>query len=141
VQTEQPEQTVPTEQPAAPKPEPEKTPPARSLPVPAAVSPRSPDSVAPAPAPIDELTREAQLIESARRSLATDPTTTLLRVNDHRQAFPNGQLADEREVLAVDALRRLGRTAEARARGEALLRRDPSGLYGERVRSILATLP
>ncbi|MDB4992569.1 MAG: hypothetical protein JWM74_1, partial [Myxococcaceae bacterium] len=99
---------------------------------------------APAPATTattDDLTLEAQLMESARHSLATDPATALLRTDDHRRSFPHGQLADERELIAIDALRRLGRPTEARTRGEALLRRDPSGLYAERVRSILATLP
>jgi hypothetical protein len=106
----------------------------------------APTAFAPTSPPVvDELTREAQLVEAARSSLVSDPATTLLRVEEHRHAFPQGQLADERELIAVDALRRLGRATEARSRGEALLRRDQTagspGLYGERVRKILATLP
>jgi type IV secretory pathway VirB10-like protein len=89
----------------------------------------------------DDLTREAALVEAARGALAHDPAEALLRIDEHARAFPHGQLGGEREIIAVDALRRLGRNAEARARGEALLRRDPTGLYGERVRSILAKLP
>ena len=40
----------------------------------------------------------------------------------HAALFPMGQLSMEREFLAVQALRRLGRLAEARARASALLR-------------------
>jgi hypothetical protein len=43
----------------------------------------------------------------------------------------------EREMVAIDALRRLGRTGEARARGEAMLARAQGGLYEERVRKLL----
>lgn len=109
----------------------------------AAREPSTPRSVAVATeAPtVDDLTREAALVEGARRSLETDPRDALRRVEEQARMFPRGQLADERELIAVDALRRLGRTTEARARAQALLHRDPSGLYGERVRNILAQLP
>jgi hypothetical protein len=50
-------------------------------------------------------------------------------------------MATERELLAIDALRRLGRASEARARAEALLPRARGGLYEERLRKLLDALP
>jgi len=45
----------------------------------------------------------------------------------------------ERELLAVDALFRLGRDSEARARGEALLRDASGTIYEVRIRSLLGS--
>lgn len=70
----------------------------------------------------------------ARTLLPRDPAAALAILDDHERAFPRGQLADEREFMAVDALRRLGRRAEADARGEALLRRSPSSPYARVLR-------
>jgi hypothetical protein len=46
----------------------------------------------------------------------------------------------ERELIAVEALRRLHRVAEARARGGALLQRATGSIYEERVSTILESL-
>jgi hypothetical protein len=54
--------------------------------------------------------------------------------------FSSGVLAPERELLAIEALRRLGRIDLARSRGEELLAGASGSLYEERVRKILATL-
>jgi len=89
----------------------------------------------------DGLTREAKWLAQAHATLASDPGTTLRLLDEHARLFPNGQMADERELLAVDALRRLGRKTEARTRGEAMLAKNPSGLYADRVRALLAPLP
>jgi hypothetical protein len=43
----------------------------------------------------------------------------------------------EREMVAIDALRRLGRTGDARARAEAMLSRARGSLYEERVRKLV----
>jgi len=43
-------------------------------------------------------------------------------------------LAEEREVIAVEALHRLGRGEATRARAQAFLQRWPRSLYADRVR-------
>jgi hypothetical protein len=74
---------------------------------------------------------------TARAALGASPAEALALTNAHAARFPNAKLAMERELLAIDALRRLGRAAEARARGEALAARDRGGLYKERLRKLL----
>jgi hypothetical protein len=104
--------------------------------------PRSPEppassAEAASPPPQDSLGQEAALLERARSALAASPAEALALTEAHAAQFPSGKLATERELVAIDALRRLGRTAEARARGDALLVRARGGLYEERIRKLL----
>jgi hypothetical protein len=85
----------------------------------------------------DSLAREAALLERARAALGTSPAEALSLCEAHAAQFPAGKLGMERELVALDALRRLGRTAEARTRGEALLSRARGGLYEERIRKLV----
>lgn len=59
---------------------------------------------------------ETQWLMKARRVLADDPAEGLRLADLHRQRFPSGSLAQERELIAIDALVRLGRYEEAHAR-------------------------
>jgi hypothetical protein len=110
-----------------------------------AVSPRPLLEKAPSPpaasVDVDALSEEAAMLERARASLDRDPGAALAQLDAHAIAFPGGMLRTERELLAVDALGRLGHPAEARARGEALLREGHGSLYEERVRAMLKRLP
>jgi hypothetical protein len=108
---------------------------------------QSSDSREPAPAshevaadPIsgDPLAIEAAMLEEARAMLDGNARGTLAELDRYAARFPNGQLTIEGELLAVDALRRLGRGAEARARGIALLDRARDSLYKQRIRSLIA---
>ncbi len=89
-------------------------------------------------APMDPLAREASLLESARAALSSEPARALELLNRHAREFPRGKLVLERELLAVEALHRMGRNAEARTRGASLVATDPSGPYAARVSSLLA---
>lgn len=89
----------------------------------------------------DPLVYEAGMLQSASAVLASDPREALSRLDRHEQEFPRGQLAAEREFLAVDALRALGRTSEARARAEALVARFPASPYAARTRRLLDAMP
>lgn len=51
--------------------------------------------------------------------------------------FPNGALAQEREALAIEALRVGGRSAEARLRATAFLARYPASPHAASVRHAL----
>jgi hypothetical protein len=88
----------------------------------------------------DGLTREVALLEKARRSLQRDPAGALAMLNVYAAEFPTGTLGMEKELLAVEVLRRLGRAADARARGEALLVRTRGSIYEERVTGMLDAL-
>jgi hypothetical protein len=98
--------------------------------------PRAP---AEAPSP-DPLAEEAALLERARASLGGSPAEALALTGEHASRFPAGKLGMEREIVAIDALRRLGRRDEARARGEALRARVQGSLYEDRVRKLLEGL-
>jgi len=73
---------------------------------------------------------EAQILSEARKVLASDPGRALAGVQRHQQLFPSGALVQEREILAIEALRRLGREAEANARAQSFRTRFPSSIHG-----------
>jgi hypothetical protein len=82
----------------------------------------------------DTLTREIALLDAGRKLLATNPAEALNRFEEHAREFPRGSLGTEREFLAMEALRRLGRSGEARARGAALLDHAKGSPYETKVR-------
>jgi hypothetical protein len=103
---------------------------------------------APPPAPAasaasdsDALLREATRLEQARARLTQSPEASLAALDEHRTEFPEGQLTAEREFIAIDALMRLGRTGEARARARAFLTKYASSPYAERVRRLVGGDP
>lgn len=82
----------------------------------------------PAIAPAKALT-EAALLEQARRALNTSPSYALQLANQHRARFPNGVLSQEREVIAIDALRRLHRGGEAEQRASGFSKAFPGSAH------------
>jgi hypothetical protein len=109
----------------------------------AAARPAKPATVASAPAtattPVgDTLAREIALIDAAREQVTFAPARALVAIDAHRRDFPAGQLAAEREFLAVEALRRLDRLDEARRRAAALAARYPSSSYAARAARALS---
>jgi hypothetical protein len=113
--------------------------PSLAFPSPRAERAPSPAGAGRAPVEADEpaVVREARLLERARSFLASRPASALRALEEHAREFANGTLALERELLAVDALMRLGRRSEAEARGRALRGRAPGSLYSERLEQIL----
>jgi hypothetical protein len=83
---------------------------------------------------------EPQLIERARKALATDPRRALLLAQEHQRRFPAGTLGVERDVIMLEALARSGQTAEARRRAVAFEAKYPSSIHLPRVRALLARL-
>lgn len=76
---------------------------------------------------------ELALIREAQDALRASPARALSLTDEHRRRFGDGTLAQEREVVAIDALVRLGRRVEARARAAELHRRWPRSAHGRRV--------
>lgn len=89
----------------------------------------------------DSLAEEAALLERARAALTNNPADALALAETHAVRFPRGKLSIEREMVIVDALRRQGRRAEARALGDTLLRRARGSLYEARIQKLLGEQP
>jgi hypothetical protein len=77
---------------------------------------------------------EAELLEQARAALKSDPARALQWANEHAARFPRGVLVQEREVLAIQALRQLGRTAEADRRAQAFAKAFPGSAFQRKLR-------
>ncbi|MDF3070374.1 MAG: Translation initiation factor 2 [Polyangiaceae bacterium] len=91
---------------------------------PAAPEPGSARKIAPAGP------SEAELLEQARAALKSgDSARALSRATEHAQRYPRGVLVQEREVLAIRALRGLGRDAEAERRAEAFSKAYPGSAF------------
>ncbi|MDB5212317.1 MAG: hypothetical protein JWO86_244 [Myxococcaceae bacterium] len=80
---------------------------------------------------------EASFLRRAQTTLNGDPATALQMLEQHPARFPQGVLVQERDVMAIDALARLGRTDEARARARAFAVRYPRSAHESRIASIL----
>jgi hypothetical protein len=106
-------------------------PPKASAPRPPTSSPNleQPDS------PAQGLAAEVALLGRARSVLALDPSSALALADLHRKDFATGQLGTERELIAIDALVRLGRRDAAERRANPLLERP--GPYHDRAVHIL----
>lgn len=83
------------------------------------------------------LAAESTLLEQARREVRRAPAVALQIAGEHAQRFPRGQLTAERTLIEVEALHRLGRKDQARARAQSLLRGAAGTLYAERVERLL----
>jgi hypothetical protein len=120
-------------------------PPAPSSPAPAVSSSRRRHAHAPvAPAVVEappdavsRLREEAALVQRAERLLATDPASALRLTEERRRRFPDGALDQEAEVVAIDALLRLGRRPEATARAQAFESTHAASLHARRIHRLL----
>jgi len=79
-------------------------------------APRAPEPAAP---------KELELLMSAQDALEASPQRALGLLEQHARIYPSGSFAIERESLAIDALRKLGRTSVAQARARAFIVRFP----------------
>jgi len=94
-------------------------------------TPKAPSSRPPRRArePEDELA----VLEEARRLLPNNPAAALALTRDHALRHPAGAFAEEREALAIEALRRLNRIEEASARLRDFEARYPRSPYRRRL--------
>jgi hypothetical protein len=102
----------------------------------ATVAPPSPVIEAPPAArPKDKELSEAEILLLARRALGSNPAAALGWVREHERRFASPALAQEREIIAIDALRRLKRVREASARSERFFAAYPSSIHGRSIES------
>jgi hypothetical protein len=90
------------------------------------------------PSPDADLSRELDLLARARRVVARDPARALQLTAEHGRNFQDGVLAQEREVLAIDALTRLGHRDLAVARARRFIERYPDSAHRVRLAAELA---
>jgi hypothetical protein len=134
------------ETPAAPSvalPSPERN---RAPTEPARAAPPSPPAWPPAPSVASfpeesahsQHDAESRKVATARGLLRSGQARAALLVLDEaRQDFPNGELTQEREALAIESLRVLGNLGEARRRAEAFLARYPESPHAPLARRAL----
>lgn len=68
---------------------------------------------------------EAELLQRARSALGLSPREALDLARSHERRYPAGLLAEEREVIVINALKRLGREQEACARAARFVSAHP----------------
>lgn len=122
--------------PSAPAPVvPEQTPAPSASPV--SVKPRATSSPPPgSPEPTD-LAAEASLLRRAQDALRSSPADALAFTDEHARRFPRGALAQEREVMAIEALTKLGRQGEAEKRAARFVRTYPESTHRARIDTLL----
>lgn len=90
------------------------------------------------PSPGSPVDTEFSLLEQAQRALAAADPRRALELTDHdARLYPSGALAQEREVIAIQALLGLGRTDEARARAARFSQVFAGSAYAPRIAQLL----
>ncbi len=103
----------------------------------AAAQPPSPESP-PADA-ASRLREEALLVRSAERLLGSEPARALALTEERRRRFPGGALAQEAEVVAIEALLKLGRREDAAARAKTFEASHPGSVHARRLRALFGS--
>ena len=80
---------------------------------------------------------ELALLTKARRVLTVQPHTALEIAAEHERDYPQGLLTEEREVIAIEALVKLGRRAQAAQRAQRFLARFPGSAQRARLDQLL----
>jgi outer membrane protein assembly factor BamD (BamD/ComL family) len=88
------------------------------------------------------LAEERKLLDEARNALTRgDLEATMKGVERHQSRFPQGELAEEREALAIKALARLGRGDEARARAQKFKKKYAQSLLLDGIDADIRSVP
>lgn len=115
-----------------------------AAPLQSAPAPASPQAPASAPASPSEssLASERALLDVARSAFGRgESDEALAALARHEKLFPGGQLAEEREALAVRSLVLAGRASEARARANRFRKRYPTSVMLPAVEASLDGTP
>ncbi len=91
----------------------------------------------PQPRPANDLLEEASLLEQARALLKSRPQEALRILRAHRAQHPQAALAQEADLLLIEASFALHDISGARKHGEAFLRTYPQSPHTRRVRQLL----
>ena len=80
---------------------------------------------------------EMELLRSARSALASRPKEAFALTEQHREHYPRGVFAQERDALAIEALLRSGNTETARSLAKSFVSAHPSSPHAHRFRETL----
>lgn len=80
---------------------------------------------------------EVDLLRSARAALASRPREAFAITQEHREQYPRGMFAQERDALAIEALMRAGEMSTARTLAERFVREHPSSPHAHRFRETM----
>jgi len=95
--------------------------------------PASAKSTPAASATTSTLAEEHRLLRAARAALATEPARALALAREHERRFPRGVLAQEREVITIQALAAMGEGDAARKKAEGFDEKYPGSPHRNRV--------
>lgn len=123
----------PATPPAEPAPEEGSLPPETAMDQPAPSAPPAADD-----APRNPLQREIAQLGEIRKALKADPRRALALADRGHVEFHAGSLYQEREALALRALRALGERDALESRGRAFLLRYPKSSFAREVERLLA---
>lgn len=144
-----------TAPPPTPVPPPTPTPVPPPTPTPTPTPPPAPEAAppkVPAPRPADPprpthrgsgalvntLAAESKLLEQARAALASKNAGAALQICErHARLYTRGQLVEERERIAIEALVALGRRDAARIRAKRFDRDFPNSVQSERIHALV----
>jgi len=104
----------------------------RSAPVQPATAHAS--SPAPAASTSPRIHEELVHMRTLRQLAATDPTAALAMADEGQRRFAAGVFTQEREVIAIEALQRLGQADTARRRATRFLEDHPESPFADKVR-------
>lgn len=76
-------------------------------------------------------------LRKAQDALGANPARSLQLIAEHRANYPRSAFSQERDVLEIDALLRLGRRSEAVARGDQFARYYPKSAHLRRIDALL----
>ena len=82
---------------------------------------------------------ESALLAQAQAALSSNPSRALALTREHKRRFPKGALVQEREVIAIEALNRIGDTESARKRAKSFEDSYPGSAHRRKVQN--ATKP
>jgi len=80
---------------------------------------------------------EVELLRRARTALASRPREAFALTEQHREHYPRGVFAQERDALAIEALLRAGDTDTARGLAQRFVSAHPSSPHAHRFRETL----
>jgi hypothetical protein len=104
----------------------------------AGLAPAAPSSSTPARS--TSLAEEQRLLDTARAAIARQAFgAALTALAEHEIRYPGGKLAEERELLYVQALAGAGDTEKARARAAAFAEKFPGSIFLPAVRAASST--
>jgi hypothetical protein len=102
-------------------------------------------SISPAPPSMSrgsQLSAERAILEETRTAIVQgNGQAALDRLEGYRRSFPNPLLSEERDALLVEALVKVGRYDEARARARLLRKRMPDSIFLPMVDAAIRAIP